>query len=131
MDDTTGKNNVFHEESQREEEYIFQPDAFASGSGSAMAYSDSSASLSSSRIGFALIGVGVLSLVVFAVLLVMWRRDRSLYARDRKYDSYSNKKVAPLPQDYETHVIVVEEEQVDEEDVPVEEGGHGNQMQVV
>mmetsp|Transcript_16049 Transcript_16049/g.34917 ORF Transcript_16049/g.34917 Transcript_16049/m.34917 type:complete len:132 (-) Transcript_16049:75-470(-) len=131
MDDRTSKNNVFQEESQRKEEFIFQPpDAFASGSGSgsATAYSDSSASLTSSRIGFALIGAGVLSLVVFAVLLVMWRRDRSLYARDRKY---SNKKVAPLPEDYETHIVVIEEEQVDEEDLPVEEGSNDNQMQVV
>ena len=137
MDDI-GQENIFHKETQREEDVVFQRNedvmfqqgAFASSSDSAITYNDSSvASSSSSRIGFALIGVGVLSLVILAVLLIMWRRDRSMYARDRKYDNCSNKKVAPLPEGYETHVVVVEEEEVDEdEDVSVEEG---NQMQVV
>mmetsp|Transcript_22162 Transcript_22162/g.63582 ORF Transcript_22162/g.63582 Transcript_22162/m.63582 type:complete len:99 (+) Transcript_22162:111-407(+) len=79
-------------------------------------------SLSSAvRIGYVLIGVGVMGLLIFVTLIYMWTRDRSLHSPKRKYDGHSKRKVAPLEFPESPRVVIVEEEEVNDDD----EGGGG------
>lgn len=91
-------------------------------------------SLSSAvRIGYVLIGVGVMGLLIFVTLIIMWTRERSLHSPKRKYDGQSKRKVAPLEFPESPRVVIVEEEEVDDGGGEGDEGtnnGH-NQMQIV
>lgn len=84
------------------------------------------------RIGYVLIGVGVMGLLIFVTLIIMWTRDRSLHGTKRKYDGQSKRKVAPLEFPESPRVVIVEEEEVDDD----ADGGDGpnnghNQLQIV
>jgi len=99
------------------------------GAAAAPLHSQSSAA----RIGYVLIGVGAMGLLIFATLIYMWMRDRSLHGPKRKYDGQSRRKVAPLEFPESPRVVIVDEEEVDDDD---EDGGEGSenihsQMQIV
>jgi hypothetical protein len=88
---------------------------------------------SAARIGYVLIGVGVMGLLIFVTLIIMWTRERSLHSPKRKYDGQSKRKVAPLEFPESPRVVIVEEEEVDDDGGGGDEGtnnGH-NQMQIV
>ena len=88
---------------------------------------------SAARIGYVLIGIGVMGLIIFVTLIIMWTRERSLHSPKRKYDGHSKRKVAPLEFPESPRVVIVEEEEVDDGGGGGDEGtnnGH-NQMQIV
>ena len=88
---------------------------------------------SAARIGYVLIGIGVMGLLIFVTLIIMWTRERSLHSPKRKYDGHSKRKVAPLEFPESPRVVIVEEEEVDDGGGEGDEGtnnGH-NQMQIV
>jgi len=87
---------------------------------------------SAARIGYVLIGVGVMGLLIFVTLIIMWTRERSLHSPKRKYDGQSKRKVAPLDFPESPRVVIVEEEEVDDDGGGDEgtDNGH-NQMQIV
>ena len=87
---------------------------------------------SAARIGYVLIGVGVMGLLIFVTLIIMWTRERSLHSPKRKYDGQSKRKVAPLEFPESPRVVIVEEEEVDDDGGGDEgtDNGH-NQMQIV
>lgn len=84
------------------------------------------------RIGYVLIGVGVMGLLISVTLIIMWMRDRSLHGTKRKYDGQSKRKVAPLEFPESPRVVIVEEEEVAEDADGGDGPNHGqNQMQIV
>lgn len=91
-----------------------------------------SSSSSAIRIGYVLIGVGVMGLLIFVTLIIMWTRDQSLHGPKRKYDGQSKRKVAPLEFPESPRVVIVEEEEIDEDTNGGDGPNHGhNQMQIV
>ena len=143
--------NLFQENNNSEPEamehpLVFQPETHDADSpfddqpmsdnffGEAAAAGDDDSPSSAIRIGYVLIGVGIMGLLIFVTLIIMWTRDRSLHGTKRKYDGQSKRKVAPLEFPESPRVVIVEEEEVD--DGADADGGGGpnnghNQMQIV
>jgi hypothetical protein len=68
--------------------------------------------------GFVLFAAGILLLVAFFVLCIRSKRDGSFIGRGRRYDNTSNRKVAPLPVNYDDFggQTIIEEEGEDQGD---------------